>query len=337
VAITLVALVAGTPRLAAAQEPSAADKETARSLLIDGRAKRDAKDYPGALKSLKAAHAIMHVPTTGLDYAQVLEMTGQFVEARSVALEVTRIPAKDNESDAFRDARAAAAALADKLEPRIPSVVINVKGAPNGVEPQVTLDGAAVNVAALGLPRKVNPGTHVLVVAAPGFVRAEKRFILPEGGAPFPVEVALVPEAKAVVVPVTPQGKPPIPTWAWVAGGVGVVGLGVGIGFAVDYGSVKSKVSSDCPSNACNPSNFTAATALKSRWNRDVGVMGAGLGVGVVGLAAAVYGIVVRPGARPATTGELVPSSLPSRVPSLASVTPWLGPGTGGVAATGAF
>jgi hypothetical protein len=320
-----LAVAIGTPRVAWAQEPSAADKETARALLIDGRAKMQAKDYEGALKSLKAAHAIMHVPTTGLDYALALEATGQLVEARTLSLDISRIPEKPGEPEAFHDARTRAAEFATKLEARIPAVVVTLKGLPPNVEPTVTIDGAAVPAAALGLPRKVNPGAHVLKVTAPGFFPVQKKFELKESAPPAPLEVALVSNGQASGPSPggeTPAPAPkPVPAWAWAAGGIGLVGLGVGIGFGADYAKVKSKVGSDCPSNACTPTNFTAANALKSQWNRDVGVMAGGLAVGVVGVSVAVAGIVRSRRVERATTG----------------FAPWVMPGAGGFAATGAF
>lgn len=45
-------------------EPTAADKETARTLMQDGRAKRTKGDHAGALEAFRAAHGIMKVPTT---------------------------------------------------------------------------------------------------------------------------------------------------------------------------------------------------------------------------------------------------------------------------------
>src|SRR5436190_23509399 len=54
-------------------EPSAADKETARSLMDEGDRKFAAKDYKGALDAYQGAHAIMGVPTTGLEVAKAQE------------------------------------------------------------------------------------------------------------------------------------------------------------------------------------------------------------------------------------------------------------------------
>src|SRR5262245_1107365 len=82
-----------SPAAALAAEPSAADRETARTLVIDGRKKFGAGDYEGARKAFQAAHEIMGVPTTALDLAKALEKLGKLVEARTVALEVARMPA----------------------------------------------------------------------------------------------------------------------------------------------------------------------------------------------------------------------------------------------------
>jgi hypothetical protein len=78
---------------ALAAEPTAADRETARTLLIDGREKLSAGDAKGALQSFQAAHAIMGVPTTGLDLARAQAALGDLVGARATALGVASPPA----------------------------------------------------------------------------------------------------------------------------------------------------------------------------------------------------------------------------------------------------
>src|SRR5690606_23504734 len=63
----LVALAVSAPIRASAQQPSLADRETARALMDEGDRKRDSGDLAGALKSYEAADALMRVPTTGID------------------------------------------------------------------------------------------------------------------------------------------------------------------------------------------------------------------------------------------------------------------------------
>ena len=92
-----VALGLGT----AHAEPSAADRQTARTLLIKGRNKLKAGDAEGALADFRAAHAIMHVPPTGLDLARAQVALGQLVLT-------CRAPCRSISSSAGRPASSAA-------------------------------------------------------------------------------------------------------------------------------------------------------------------------------------------------------------------------------------
>ena len=209
-----------------------------------------------------------------------------------------------------------------------------------------------------------------------GFVPVEKKFEVKEAAPTLGLEVVLVSDGTAPIPVAGPEDRTPpprkTPGWAWAMGAVGIVGLGVGVGFGVAYAGVKSKVASDCPNNACPPPGFpastcsstprasmtptspttwpasaaaawprcpppgfTAANALKGQWNTDLGVMGAGLGIGVVGIVVGIAGIAGggKPKDPPKTgqTGQL------TSLPSLTSIAPWIGPGAGGLGATGSF
>jgi hypothetical protein len=330
----MLALAAGTAlalcSLAAHADPSAADKETARALLADGRARFAAKDYTGAVKSFRAAHAIMGVPTTGLDLARGQAAIGLLLDARTTALEVTRMPARPGESPIFTAAREQAAALAAALEGRIPSLVITVKGA-EGAAVTVTVDGAPLSAELLGLPRKVDPGQHVITASAPGRTSDPQRVEVREG-------VTMTTEIALRAVPVVVVAAPPIalapagvkaappakgtPAWVWIAGGTGIAALGAGVGFAVDYANVRSTVASKCPGLDC-ALDQDAVNGLKGRWNRDLGLL-IGLGaVGVAGVATAAVGL-----ARHAPA---------ARVEMHAEFVPWVAPGVAGGAFMGVF
>jgi hypothetical protein len=152
------------PLPAAAQ--SASDKETARALMKDGETRRAKGDHQGALQSFRAAHAIMNVPTTGLELGRTQIELGLLVEARDTLLSVTRMPVQVGESPNMAAARDEAQKLADETEPRIPSLTVKVVGLAEGVTPKVTIDGTAILAATIGVPRKHNPGTHEVVVVA---------------------------------------------------------------------------------------------------------------------------------------------------------------------------
>ena len=160
----LVALALTFASSLALAEPTAADKETARTLMAEARSKRDANDLKAALRAFQAADAIMHVPTTSYEVAKTESMLGMLVEARDEALTVARSPAKPGEPPPFAEARASAQKLADDLEPRIPSIRVVVKNAPENVS--VTIDDAVLPSVAIGLPRRLDPGSHAVIAKA---------------------------------------------------------------------------------------------------------------------------------------------------------------------------
>lgn len=212
-----IALVTGllcvmTAASAAWAEPSAADKEIARGLVIDGRAKFAAKDYAKALEAFQTAHSIMHVPTTGLDLAKTQEALGMLIEARAVALEVTRMPSRPGEPTAFTNARPEALALLERVAPRIPSVLIVVQGLPPGTTPAVVVDGNTIPASSLSSYQAMNPGARVIEVSAPNYT-TEKRSVTLKEGATEKITFSLVQREKATpaspFVPTLPEADSP--------------------------------------------------------------------------------------------------------------------------------
>src|SRR5260221_13091450 len=102
-------------------DPTAADRETARGLMKQGTAARDAGHLDEALKNFEAADAIMRVPTTAYEVAKTRAALGKLIEARDGALSIARSSAQPNEPAPFAEARTAAQKLSDDLEGRIPS------------------------------------------------------------------------------------------------------------------------------------------------------------------------------------------------------------------------
>jgi hypothetical protein len=162
-------------------EPSAADKETARSLLDEGDRKYASKDYKGALDAYQGAHAIMGVPTTGIEVAKAQEALGLLVEARDTLLSITRLSVQAREPSAFSKARDDAKARAPGIAARIPSVRFSTTGPQPGAELVISVDGQALPSAAATLPRKVNPGHHRVTVSSPGFAEQTREVDIEEG------------------------------------------------------------------------------------------------------------------------------------------------------------
>ncbi len=169
VATSLALSLPGTGFAQPAPGPDAADRDTARKLLDDGDGAFEKKDYQAALKAYSAAHAIMGVPSTGVAVAKAQAAMGLLLEARDMALEVTRMPQSVKEPAAFAEARKEAFDLAAQLDPRIPSIEVKPSGLAPNVVFEVSIDGTPIPAAAALLPRRVNPGAHHIVVKAPGY------------------------------------------------------------------------------------------------------------------------------------------------------------------------
>ncbi len=305
-AAALAALVAlaslESPALA---EPTAADKETARALMDEADKKFEAKDFAAALKGYLAADALMNVPTTAIEVARAQAASGQLLEARETSLRIVRMPKAAKEPSAFAKARSEADTLGADLAPRIPSIKITVEGLKPGVTAVVTVDGAELPAAALGLPRKTNPGAHVVAANAPGVAPVRKSITVAErqelpialtfGGAPSGEEQG----GAGPTGPTADSGRPSsiVP---WIAFGAGAVGLGVGAITGIVSLSKASSAKSLCPTDStCKPAAQSDIDASKT----FAVVSDVGFGVAVAGAAVGLVTLLVLKPSRPASTG----------------------------------
>lgn len=269
---------------------SLADKETARALMDDGDAKRDAKDFKGALAAYEKADAIMHVPTTGLEVARMQAQLGMLLEARETLSRVVRLPPKDKEPQAFVNARKAADQLNDELAKRVPAVQLVIVGVDAGQVPEVTIDKEPLPAALLNVPRKVNPGAHTIVVKA--------------GSTEKTVEVNVA-ERETKTVNVDLKDKPPEPQKTvkvdtstvdesstpkiLVFGGFGLAAVGIGVGAVTGLMSMSKvdDIKGSCTDNRCPSDKAGDIDDAKMLGNiSTLGFAAGGLGavVGVVGL-----------------------------------------------------
>lgn len=297
-------------------EPSAGDRETARSLLDDGDSKLESKDFAGALKSYQAAHAIMNVPSTGIEVAKTLVKLGRLIEARDTALSVSRMSRTPNEPGAFAKARSEAESLAGELSSRIASLELKVSGADPGQELHLTIDGAAVPSALATVPRKLDPGKHQIAIASAGradlnasveLKEGEKRVLeLALSKAPASVALATVPAAAAgaallaspaPAASTVPAQAPSAPasdskggasSLAYVGFGVGAVGIVAGAVTGFMSLSKASSAKKFCTGNDCTAEASDDIKSSKSLAN----ISNVGFAVGVVGLGVGIYGLL---------------------------------------------
>jgi hypothetical protein len=305
--LAAVAIVCVVSTTANAAEPSAGDRETARSLGVQGVQALEARDYINAERACGGAYALVRAPTVGTCWGRALEGLGRLLEARDAFVEVTHIPARPDEPAVFTSARDAARAEAEGLAKRVPTVTVVISGAPETTPLRVAIDGASIRSETARLPRKVNPGAHTVSVWAPGFEAATAQLTIADGEEQR-VEVVLRPSnaRPELVAQRSGTGTASPPVLAIVAGGVGVVGLVVGVSAGVAGSSKHSSLSSECDTanGTCPPSAESTLDAFHSL--RTVSTVG--YVVGALGLATGMVLFFALPASKeaPASTGLYV-------------------------------
>jgi hypothetical protein len=282
-----LALVPG----AAHADASDADRATARALANEGHEALERRDYAAAYDCFRRADALFHAPTLLLGLARAQVGLGKLVSAGETYQRLVNEPVTE------RAHAVSIAAIEDgnreleQLNPRIPSVIILVKG-PEATE--VTLDGLPVPHAALGVKRLTDPGTHV--VQATGA----------KGKAP-PVTLTVAEgQVKTVFVELTTiASQPPLfgagaisspqKTLGLVALGLGGAGAAIGILSGavaiVDHGAL---------ANTCNGGICPASQVdTLARYHTAATFSTVGFIAGGVGLAAGFILVFSAPHAQP--------------------------------------
>lgn len=261
----------------------------------------------------------------------------EYDQAVAVALQ-----AHQPERESF--ARGRAAALAAKLS----FVRLDLQAGANMTE--VTVDGRPVPREQWPVPFPIDPGSHSLSFGAPGH-RAQTQDVTVADTQTVRVVVGpleplpAVEAAAAAPEPEPPHAAPepapaPAPivadtanvgqshttrTIGWILGGVGVVGLGVGTGFALHSLSLKHQAEPMCPSRRCSPQGLSLINNATTAAN--IGT--AGFIVGLSALAAGAW-LVIQP-----LRSSAPASSSASPAKASARLAPYLGQDRGGLAVEG--
>ena len=284
--ITLAALAA---RPAFAQ-PAGHDA-IALALFADGRELAARGDYARACDKFDAANELTHWLGVELNLADCYEHVGRTASAWSLFQKAADHAARDHDARVAY-ARARAGALATKL-----SHVVLVH-APDSV-PTMTI-GAHANVvvrvdrvelpgAGLGVALPIDPGDHVIEIAAPGHVTRTLRFAVT---AHTDVEVA-VPELEPIAPAPAVHATVPARTRShrhlalWIGGaGVALAGTSLALGIDAKLG-YDAAVRDHCDAHLqCDDPGMSAIRGARLRG--DVATIAGG-----VGLAAIAAGIIV--------------------------------------------
>jgi hypothetical protein len=156
-----------------------------------------------------------------------------------------------------------------ELAPQVPSVTLVVASVPQGT--RITLDGVEITPASLGVALPVDPGEHTIVLQAPGVPEDDLRFTIARGEKQSIVLRLEAPAKRPEPPPITPPPSviPVAPAEddvvsgqrvaAYLAGGVGVAGIAMGIVTGALVFEKKGIVDDNCVGTICNEDGKTAA------------------------------------------------------------------------------
>jgi hypothetical protein len=159
---------------------NAADKATARKLATEGIELYQAGKYPEALDKLERAEALYDAPVHLLYIARTERELNRWVEAAETYRRLVRVKLDAGAPEAFQQAIDEGKKELAELEPKIPSLKVEVTPAAAGLE--VRIDGEVVSSAAIGVERPINPGEHQVSATAPGYGAGERQVTVGPGG-----------------------------------------------------------------------------------------------------------------------------------------------------------
>jgi hypothetical protein len=305
---------------AAGADPATAtpqQKFIAQSHFTRARGALTLKNLPLALEEFRASYDVVASPNTRFSIARCLRdmnrLPEAYVEFGKTDAEATAGAATDPRYTQTADA---AKKEQDAVAAQIGLVTVTITNAP--ADATLTVAGAAVDRAAWAQAVPVAPGA-VDVVVTSGGKELSKQSITVAAGEKKTVAIDTKPAAPPVVVPVAPPvvgaATPPhdddddnpwekqkraaalatpapaiqdpnpnakLRTYAYVAGGVGAVGLATFAIFGLLEKSTHSSLESECPNHVCPAGDYGDVSTGKTQET----VANIGLIVGAVGVAA---------------------------------------------------
>lgn len=321
----LLLAMAITPAIARAQDGPPDVVTRADALFEEGRRLLDEGKFVEACDRLSESDRLdPSVGTLGL-LASCHEKRGLLATAwREYLVTAARAEKSRDERAAFARTQAAA------LEPRLPRLTLELTRPGPNVE--VLLDGERIPADPAGIDLRLDPGAHDILVRSPGKQEFHRQVTARESVR----ETLQVPELQPLVAPAPvkpprvtapPRGiapPPPPPTSGdprtpagFVAGGVGLVGLGVGLAYgasALAKNSASTRIHATCASALqCAEGRGLREEAQLEATASTVGfgVAAAGVGIGAILLITSRGSSDREPQPRPAAGASFAPMAGP--------------------------
>jgi hypothetical protein len=309
-----VALAQGAPS-STPSTPASDELKAARELFQEAYKDEQEKRYAQALEKFQRVAAVKESASVRYRIGSVLEALGRLREARDSFRALAA--SKPNLTTPEKDIADNAAERAHLLDKKIPRLVLRLQPNPPA-DARVSIDGAPVPASTTPRSIELDPGEHHILASSPTSKLTESKVTLTEGGE---IEVMVSLEPNAPVAP-PPPVAPPVAaeprrnnTLAYVAIGAGAALLGTGIVLlAVREGDV-SDIKKACGADGTCPPGVDPSS-LQSSHDQAALFGPLGIGLGVVGLAAAGTGVFLLLRRAPASSGADAPANGSTTSPS---------------------
>jgi hypothetical protein len=233
-------------------EPKAENQRAvAEALFVEGRRLMAAGDAAGACPKFAESQTLDPGIGTLLNLGRCYARIGRTASAWAAYREAAGLARATGQS--VRET--AARAEADRLEPSLSKLRVEVPAADSMSLPELSLDGDTWSAALVGVDAPVDPGMHTLTARAPGFLPWSKRFESLPGRT---VELSVPPLRQAPSV----RARAPEP-WRWTHSAalteavLGVASVGVGVVWGLDARSTYARSDSFCNARQeCEPAGL---------------------------------------------------------------------------------
>lgn len=313
-ALWLICIAGLVSRRALAEEASATETAAARAVAVEGLKLAQAGNCAGAVPKLERAEKLYHSPVVASRLGECYVSLGRLVEGTEVLRKVLREPVSGDKTPALTKALERAQQALDAAAPHIAALTIKV---PAVSDMNVHIDGQSVPSALIDTEVPIDPGDHVVEVAAPGFTSATSRVHVGDGEKKS-VTLTLARDPNAAVAPAPstttepnresasvtseaapkpapePRAVPPEPraaahksshTAAYVSWGIGVAGVAAGSVLGLNAMKRYEHLHDQCPGDVCSGAqsgDLDAAKRVGTLSTVAFGVGGAAILLGTV-------------------------------------------------------
>ena len=282
-------VAAGVP----VDEATAAQKADANRLFLDAKREFEQKPSERSLEGFRASYEIVASPNALLMVGRALLALERLEEAYEVLEDTVRVAREAAEKDPkYGETVQLAQSDLDLLRASVGLVTLSVVGATD--DAQVFLDGKPVDRERWGKEIPLRMGNVTLTVASEGHPEYRQVLVVGAGRSTHVVDLnSFWTPAVGVVGPVRQEDRREARrdflgldqrTWAYVAGGVGALGVVTYGVFGAMNLSKHSKLMNECPDRECPPEFDYQGDVDAGRRNKHIA--NAGFAVGIVGLGA---------------------------------------------------